>query len=392
MDGALVQALVAAAAGLAVFGLAYGARVVLNPERTARDRVADLTARPGDAARRAQQPSPVGSVAAKVGALARPQDAGELETQRRQLLQAGYRSANALEVFNGLRVVLLLVLALIGFLLTRQAAAIYIALGVMAGAAAGYYLPGVWVRSALEGRQASLMRSFPDALDLLVSSVEAGLGLDAAFRRVAKELEGPAPEGLELRLDGRPMAVQSLGTPLPLDPGPHSLVARAPGHVRGESPFVVAAGPSAATVVIAGLAAEAPARAEAPQGSVQAPPAPSAGGRRVPWPAMVSGAVGLAGVGVGTIFGIQAIRAKSDVDASCRGTACSAAGLAANDDARSAAALSTVGFAVGVAGVVGAFVLLVVRQPDDPAPPRPTSSLGFGGPGGPAGLSYSGAF
>ncbi len=194
MDGALVQALVAAAAGLAVFGLAYGARVVLNPERTARDRVADLTARPGDAARRAQQPSQVGNVAAKVGALARPQDAGELETQRRQLLQAGYRSANALEVFNGLRVVLLLVLALTGFLLTRQAAAIYIALGVMAGAAAGYYLPGVWVRSALEGRQASLMRSFPDALDLLVSSVEAGLGLDAAFRRVAKELEGPAPD------------------------------------------------------------------------------------------------------------------------------------------------------------------------------------------------------
>jgi hypothetical protein len=120
----------------------------------------------------------VGNVAAKVGALARPQDAGELETQRRQLLQAGYRSANALEVFNGLRVVLLLVLALTGFLLTRQAAAIYIALGVMAGAAAGYYLPGVWVRSALEGRQASLMRSFPDALDLLVSSVEAGLGLN----------------------------------------------------------------------------------------------------------------------------------------------------------------------------------------------------------------------
>ncbi|MFO0641985.1 MAG: tetratricopeptide repeat protein [Polyangiaceae bacterium] len=215
--------------------------------------------------------------------------------------------------------------------------------------------------------------------------------LEAKLSKVTFKLEGSAPEGLELRLDGRPMAVQSLGTPLPLDPGPHSLFARAPGHARGETPFVVAAGPSAATVVISALAAESPARAEAPQVSTPAPTAPASGGKRLPWPAVVSGVVGLAGVGVGTIFGIQAIRSKSEVDASCRGTVCSAAGLAANDDARSAAALSTVGFAVGVAGIVGAFVLLVVRQPDDPAPPRPTSSLGFGGPGGP-GLSYSGAF
>jgi tight adherence protein C len=37
------------------------------------------------------------------------------------------------------------------------------------------------------------MNSFPDALDLLVSSVEAGLGLDAAFRRVSKEMESAAP-------------------------------------------------------------------------------------------------------------------------------------------------------------------------------------------------------
>ena len=43
-------------------------------------------------------------------------------------------------------------------------------------------------------RKRILLRSFPDALDLLVSCVEAGLGLDAAFRRVALELETAAPD------------------------------------------------------------------------------------------------------------------------------------------------------------------------------------------------------
>ena len=60
-------------------------------------------------------------------------------------------------------------------------------------ASIGYYAPGFVVTSRIEGRQKAIMKSFPDALDLLVSSVEAGLGLDAAFRRVADEIEAPAP-------------------------------------------------------------------------------------------------------------------------------------------------------------------------------------------------------
>src|SRR5690606_35751013 len=65
---------------------------------------------------------------------------------------------------------------------------------VLGTAAAGYYLPAIWVKNVVDKRQRDLLRSFPDSLDLLVSSVEAGLGLDAAFRRVAAEMEQAAPD------------------------------------------------------------------------------------------------------------------------------------------------------------------------------------------------------
>ena len=50
------------------------------------------------------------------------------------------------------------------------------------------------VNSRIENRQKTLLAPFADALDLLVTSVEAGLGVDAAFRRVADEIEPAAPE------------------------------------------------------------------------------------------------------------------------------------------------------------------------------------------------------
>ena len=63
----------------------------------------------------------------------------------------------------------------------------------MLAATIGYYIPSVYVSNRLENRKEELLKPFPDALDLLVSSVEAGLGLDAAFRRVSLEMESAAP-------------------------------------------------------------------------------------------------------------------------------------------------------------------------------------------------------
>jgi tight adherence protein C len=59
--------------------------------------------------------------------------------------------------------------------------------------AAAFFLPNLWLASLRKRRKANLRRGLPDAMDLLVTCVEAGLGLDAALARVAAELKLVAP-------------------------------------------------------------------------------------------------------------------------------------------------------------------------------------------------------
>ncbi len=132
-------------------------------------------------------------MAGNIGALARPQDEEEANVQRRRLVQAGFRSRSNLEVYSAFRAVLALSLPLIVWAVVPKISLAYLSFFLMLAATAGYYLPSVYVSNRLQNRQEELMRPFPDALDLLVSSVEAGLGLDAAFRRVAIEMEAAAP-------------------------------------------------------------------------------------------------------------------------------------------------------------------------------------------------------
>lgn len=71
----------------------------------------------------------------------------------------------------------------------------------------GFYLPEIWLRQKTDKRKERILKSLPDALDLLVVCVEAGMGLDEAINRVAKESKIQNPElsgeltlvGLELR-------------------------------------------------------------------------------------------------------------------------------------------------------------------------------------------------
>lgn len=60
------------------------------------------------------------------------------------------------------------------------------------GAAAGFYLPDIWIRNLGERRQVEMRSDLPDAIDMLTVCVEAGLGFDAALGRVAQTMDGPA--------------------------------------------------------------------------------------------------------------------------------------------------------------------------------------------------------
>lgn len=180
---------------LAMLGVVYGVRVLLNPERTARDRVADLTRGPRQledslVAKEVE----VNRVASNLSALAAPSGEDEANEARRRLNQAGYRSRTNLEVYSSIRAALALTVPLVLWAFLPEMRLAYLLFFLMLAATAGYYLPALWLNHRIEKRQEALMKPFPDALDLLVSSVEAGLGLDAAFRRVAEEMEGAAPE------------------------------------------------------------------------------------------------------------------------------------------------------------------------------------------------------
>jgi len=58
----------------------------------------------------------------------------------------------------------------------------------LVAAVIGYYLPDVFVSNRIQARRDSIMRAFPDALDLLLICVESGMSIEAAFNRVAAEI------------------------------------------------------------------------------------------------------------------------------------------------------------------------------------------------------------
>lgn len=66
---------------------------------------------------------------------------------------------------------------------------------------AGYFLPVLWLKIVAHYRKKELNRTFPDAIDLLMVCVEAGMGTDSAIRRVSQEIYITSPElAKELRI------------------------------------------------------------------------------------------------------------------------------------------------------------------------------------------------
>lgn len=118
---------------------------------------------------------------------------------RDKLGQAGYRGQAPLVAFMFFRFVMPFIVfaaALIYmFLLThfKYGTTIKFLIAV-AAALFGYYLPDVFVSNLIQKRQQSIMRGFPDALDLMLICVESGMSIEAAFSRVASEIGAQSVE------------------------------------------------------------------------------------------------------------------------------------------------------------------------------------------------------
>jgi tight adherence protein C len=129
-----------------------------------------------------------------------------------QLATAGFTQPGAAPFFVGLKATLALIAALLGWLWLQSRPAPPMALmmfGTLAGSAlAGWRLPDIVLSRLARNRKAAIERGLPDALDLLVICGEAGLGLDIAFERVAREMKQAHPElGKELGITAAEMRV-----------------------------------------------------------------------------------------------------------------------------------------------------------------------------------------
>jgi tight adherence protein C len=114
-----------------------------------------------------------------------PHSSGEMGKLQLRLVRAGFRSHDAVIVFFGMRIGLaLLLFGVLGSpLLVRPNLGF-----ALAAAGVGYLLPSMALGRLERRRQHRIRMGLPDALDLLVVSVEAGLGLDQAIQRVGEEI------------------------------------------------------------------------------------------------------------------------------------------------------------------------------------------------------------
>lgn len=122
-----------------------------------------------------------------------PQDA---KITRKNLIAAGYRSETAVAFLYGIKLILCVLLGIASLIFRDDVTRNPVLRMVFPVAAAvfGYWLPGFLLERRVTKRQEKLRLSLPDGLDLMVVSVEAGLGLDQALQNVGRELAAAHPE------------------------------------------------------------------------------------------------------------------------------------------------------------------------------------------------------
>jgi tight adherence protein C len=124
-----------------------------------------------------------------------PKNEAEVGKLRAKLNYAGFRGETAPSVFLGLKTICLILGFLAGggaMLFTKGATteAIMYTVGI---AGIGFYIPEVILWFFKKSRQDNIFFGLPDALDLMVVCVEAGLGLDQAMRKVSEEMKKTYP-------------------------------------------------------------------------------------------------------------------------------------------------------------------------------------------------------
>ncbi len=128
-----------------------------------------------------------------------PKDQEEYSAIKLKLMQAGYRTKNAVRTYHFAQFALgagMLILGVLYALLnsaTGDPSTQQTVISIVLPGVAGYMLPKYWVNRRLQSRQEEITNGFPDSLDMMLVCVEAGQSLDQSILRVAKEIRAGYP-------------------------------------------------------------------------------------------------------------------------------------------------------------------------------------------------------
>ncbi len=128
--------------------------------------------------------------------LTAPKEQQKVRGLRKSLSYAGYRSSKAPIFFFGMKAAGALLLGGVAVLysLANAQNLLNVIITVGGGTALGLYAPNLWLKIVTNRRNDALNKTLPNALDLLIVCVEAGLGLNMALKRVGEEIEHTAPK------------------------------------------------------------------------------------------------------------------------------------------------------------------------------------------------------
>ncbi|OQX47261.1 MAG: hypothetical protein B0D86_00335, partial [Candidatus Sedimenticola endophacoides] len=145
---------------------------------------------------------------APIGNLILPKSGWQKSRIQRRLVHAGFRSPQAMATFIGIKLLLAALTLLIAFSVApfiakelEQMGTTLVTATLVLIALFSFYLPDGILDRMIEQRQVAFSEGFPDAMDMLMVCVEAGMGLDAAINRVGEEVSFSHPQlGEEFRL------------------------------------------------------------------------------------------------------------------------------------------------------------------------------------------------
>jgi hypothetical protein len=219
----------------------------------------------------------------------------------------------------------------------------------------------------LEAAQTAARDGYPEAEE---GARERASRLEPRLARVAISAIRPAP-GLSVTCDGRAVDPAQWSTGVAVDPGSHTIEARAPGRQPFQTTLVVDAGAAVKTLTVPELAAAAAPAGSAPvvQAYGSGSPNRSSGLGPTRTAALVAGGVGLVGVVVGTVFGLKSVRKHNEADDHCDGRICrDQAGVDLKSDAIHAGNVSTVAFVLGGVGLAAGVTLTLLGRADSTRP------------------------